>query len=175
MSILPLVTAPDERLKRKSLPVPSVNDYFRKLMDDMLETMYHDGGVGLAAVQVGVLYRVLVIDLQDDDDVERLKGFYPLFIVNPEIITKSEELVTATEGCLSLPGQRVDVARAESITINYVDYHDDKQTLQTNGWLARAIQHEMDHLEGKLAIDYLSSMKKDVVLRRLKKIKNSIL
>ena len=175
MSILPLVTAPDERLKRKSLPVPSVDDYFKKLMDDMLETMYHDGGVGLAAVQVGVLYKVLVIDLQDDDNMKRPKGFYPLFIANPEIITKSEELVVATEGCLSLPGQRIDVARSASVAISFLDYHNNKQVLEVNGWLARAIQHEMDHLEGKLAIDYLSSMKKDVVLRRLKKIKNSIL
>ena len=175
MTIMPIITAPDERLKRKSLPVPSVNDQFRKLMDDMLETMYHDGGVGLAAAQVGVLYNILIIDLQDDDDTPRDKGFYPLFIVNPQITTKSDKLVIATEGCLSVPGQRIDVSRAESTTIQFVDYNNKMQTLEADGWLARAIQHEMDHLDGKLLIDYLSSMKKDVVLRRLKKLKNNIL
>lgn len=175
MSILPLVIAPDERLKQKSLPVSIVNDDFRELMDDMVRTMYHDGGVGLAAVQVGVLYNILVIDLQNDDEVKRAEGFYPLFVVNPKIISKSQELTIATEGCLSLPEQRVDVARSESITVSFVDYHNNTQTLQTSGWLARVIQHEMDHLEGKLLIDYLSSIKKDVALRRLKKLKNNIL
>ena len=175
MSILPLVVAPDERLKQKSSPVSTVNSDFRELMDGMVRTMYHDGGVGLAAVQVGVLYNILVIDLQNDDDIERPEGFYPLFVVNPKIISKSQELMVATEGCLSLPEQRIDVERPESVTVNFVDYHNNAQTLQASGWLARVIQHEMDHLEGKLLIDYLSSIKKDVALRKLKKFKNNIL
>lgn len=175
MSILPLVVAPDERLKQKSSPVSTVNSDFRELMDGMVRTMYHDAGVGLAAVQVGALYNIIVIDLQNDDDVERVEGFYPLFVVNPKIISKSQELMVATEGCLSLPEQRVDVERSESLTVNFVDYHNNAQTLQASGWLARVIQHEMDHLEGKLLIDYLSSIKKDVALRKLKKFKNNIL
>lgn len=175
MAILPIVTAPDPRLKEKSLPVRVVTDDVRKFMDDMVKTMYHDPGVGLAAVQVGVQKRILVIDLQNNDDMEREANFYPLFIVDPEVVEKSRELVVATEGCLSLPEQRIDIARSESITIKFLDYHNNQRQLEANGWLARVIQHEMDHLDGKLLIDYLSGLKKDVALRRLKKLKNNIL
>ncbi|ABV73185.1 peptide deformylase [Rickettsia canadensis str. McKiel] len=174
MSILPIVTAPDERLKQKSHRVLEVTDQTRKFMDDMLKTMYHEDAAGLAAVQVGILKRILVIDIKDHDPVERPKDFYPLFIVNPDIIDKSEELVTANEGCISVPRQRVEVARPESIKIKYLDYHNKQQELEANDWLARVIQHEYDHLEGKLMIDYLSSLKRDVVLRKLKKLKNNI-
>ncbi|XVN43612.1 MAG: peptide deformylase [Candidatus Rickettsia vulgarisii] len=175
MAILPIVTAPDPRLKQRSLPVKSVTDDVRKFMDDMVQTMYHDEGVGLAAIQVGVQQRILVVDLQANDDMEREANFYPLFIVDPEVVEKSKELVVATEGCLSLPEQRIDVARSESITIKFLDYNNNQQQLHASGWLARVIQHEMDHLDGKLLIDYLSSLKKDVALRRLKKLKNNIL
>lgn len=175
MAILPIVTAPDPRLKQKSLPVEKVTDDVRKFMDDMLQTMYHDEGVGLAAIQVGVQQRILVIDLQANDDMGREANFYPLFIVNPEIVEKSKELVVATEGCLSLPEQRVDVARSESITIKFLDYDNNQKQLQVSGWLSRVIQHEMDHLDGRLLIDYLSALKKNVALRRLKKLKNNIL
>lgn len=175
MPILPIVTAPDPRLQRKSLLVGKVNDTIRELMRNMLDTMYHDSGVGLAAVQVGELLRVLVIDLQNNDDTERAENFYPLFMVDPEIINKSEELVIATEGCLSLPEQQIEVARSESITIKFLDYNNIHQGLQVSGWLARVIQHEIDHLDGKLLVDYLSSIKKDVALRKLKKLKNNIL
>ncbi|HJD60103.1 MAG TPA: peptide deformylase [Rickettsia endosymbiont of Omalisus fontisbellaquei] len=174
MSILPIVTAPDERLKQKSQSLLEVTDQTRKFMDDMVKTMYHEDGGGLAAVQVGVLKRILIVDIKDHDKVERPKDFYPLFIVNPEIIEKSDELVIANEGCISLPEQRVDVARPESIKIRYLDYHGKSQELEANDWLARVIQHEYDHLEGKLMIDYLSSLKRDVALRKLKKLKNNI-
>ncbi|WP_347938534.1 peptide deformylase [Rickettsia oklahomensis] len=175
MSLLPIVTAPDERLKQKSHRVLEVTNQTRKFMDDMLETMYHANGAGLAAVQVGILKRILVIDIKDHDPVERPKDFYPLFIVNPNIIEKSEELVTANEGCISVPQQRIEVARSESIKIRYLDYHNNPQELKANDWLSRVIQHEYDHLEGKLMIDYLSILKRDVILRKLKKIKNNIL
>lgn len=174
MSILPIVTAPDERLKQKSQSLLEVTDQTRKFMDDMVKTMYHEDGGGLAAVQVGVLKRILIVDIKDHDKVERPKDFYPLFIVNPEIIEKSDELVIANEGCISLPEQRVDVARPESIKIRYLNYHGKQQELEANDWLARVIQHEYDHLEGKLMIDYLSSLKRDVALRKLKKLKNNI-
>ncbi|WP_341763581.1 peptide deformylase [Candidatus Tisiphia endosymbiont of Beris chalybata] len=174
MAVLPIVTAPDPRLKHKSILVGEVTDNIRKLMDDMLETMYHDRGVGLAAVQVGVHKCVLTIDLQDNDDLIRELGFYPLFIADPEIIAKSKELVVAAEGCLSLPGQLVEVARAESISIQYLDYNNNRQVLNASGWLARVIQHEMEHLDGRLLVDYLSVLKKDVALRKLKKLKNNI-
>ncbi|ADE29720.1 peptide deformylase [Rickettsia prowazekii] len=174
MSIFSIVTAPDERLKQKSKPVLECTDQTRKFMHDMLETMYNADGAGLAAVQVGILLRILVIDIKEYDPVERPKDFYPLFIVNPEIIEKSTELVTANEGCISLPKQRIEVTRPESVKIRYLDYHGKSQELKANDWLARVIQHEYDHLEGKLMVDYLSNLKRDVVLRKLKKLKNNI-
>ncbi|MCC8399988.1 MULTISPECIES: peptide deformylase [unclassified Candidatus Tisiphia] len=173
MSVLPIVTAPDSRLKQKSLPVGTVNDTIRKLMDDMVETMYHDHGVGLAAIQIGIVKRILVVDLQKNDDTERTVDFYPLFIVDPEIIDKSKELVVAVEGCLSLPEQQIEVARSESISIRFLDYNNIQQELKADGWLARVIQHEMDHLDGRLLVDYLSNIKKDIALRKLKKLKNN--
>ncbi|WP_425361737.1 peptide deformylase [Candidatus Tisiphia endosymbiont of Mystacides longicornis] len=173
MSVLPIVTAPDSRLKQKSLPVGTVNDTIRKLMDDMVETMYHDHGVGLAAIQIGIVKRILVVDLQNSDDTERVEGFYPLFIVDPEIIDKSKELVVALEGCLSLPEQQIEIARSESISIRFLDYNNRQQELKADAWLARVIQHEMDHLDGKLLVDYLSNIKKDIALRKLKKLKNN--
>jgi peptide deformylase len=174
MSILPIVTAPDNRLKQKSLPVELITKETQKFMDDMVGTMYHEDGSGLAAVQVGALKRILVIDIKDHDDVPRPANFYPLFIVNPEIIEKSAELVTAKEGCISLPEQRFEITRPESIKIKFLDYHNNLQELAANDWLARVIQHEYDHLEGKLMIDYLSSLKRDVALRKLRKLKNNI-
>jgi peptide deformylase len=172
--MLPLVTAPDSRLKQISLPLQSITKNTQKFMDSMLKAMYRENGVGLAAVQVGVLKRILVIDMRDYDQLSRPENFYPLFIVNPKIIEKSQELVTAEEGCLSLPEQRVEVSRPESIKIKYLDYHNEQRELEANDWLARVIQHEYDHLEGKLTIDYLSSLKRNVVLRKLKKLKNNI-
>lgn len=171
MGKLEVLTAPDPRLTKKAKPVESVNDNVRKFMDDMLETMYEDRGVGLAANQVGVLQRVIVIDLQEDDDKERPKDFYPLFLANPEIIETSGDMVEAEEACMSVPGQRVPVARPERVKVRFLDYNNEIQEIETGGWLARAFQHEIDHLDGKLTFDYLSKLKKDVVLRKLVKIK----
>ena len=171
MAKLEVLTAPDPILKKKAIAVESVDDSVRKLMDDMLETMYEDRGVGLAANQVGVLKRVLVLDLQNDDEEERPEGFYPLYIANPEITEASDELIEAEEYCLSVPDQGVPVSRHASIKIKYLDYNNKVQILLAIGWLARAIQHEMDHLNGKILIDYLSVLKKNVVLRKLTKLK----
>jgi len=171
MAKLEVLTAPDTILKKKAKAVESVDDSVRKLMDDMLETMYEDRGVGLAANQVGVLKRVLVLDLQNDDEEERPKGFYPLYIANPEVTEASEEMIEAEEYCLSVPDQGVRVLRHASIKIKYLDYNNKVKDLSSRGWLARAIQHEMDHLNGKILIDYLSVLKKNVVLRRLTKLK----
>jgi peptide deformylase len=171
MSKLEVLTAPDPRLSIKAKPVEAVNDNVRKFMDDMLETMYADHGVGLAANQVGVLQRIIVLDLKDDDDNERPKGFYPLFLANPEILETSEEMVEAEEGCLSVPGQRISVTRPEKIKVRFLNYHNKAQEIETGGWLARALQHEIDHLDGKLTFDYLSKLKKSVVLRKLAKTK----
>lgn len=176
MAILNLVTAPDPILQQKAKEVLSVNDDIRKLMDDMLQTMYHEKGVGLAANQIGVLKRIIVVDLQDSDDKnDREPNFFPLFIANPVILWQSEELILANEGCLSLPEQTIEVARSEKISIKFLDYHNNEKTLEADGWLARAILHEMDHLDGKLLIDYLSAIKKNVALRKLAKLKKHCL
>jgi len=171
MAILPIFTYPDPVLKHKSLEVEEVDSNLRKLMDNMLKTMYHDNGVGLAAVQVGVLKRIIVMDLQNDDEVARPEGFYPLYLVNPELTFASEEKTSAKEACLSVPEQQVDVTRAENIKVKFTDYHNKPCELEASGWLARVIQHEMDHLEGKLLIDHLSILKKDIAIRKLKKLK----
>jgi peptide deformylase len=175
MAILPVLTVPNPILKQKSSPVESVDNQVRKLMDDLLETMYADNGVGLAAAQVGILKRVLVIDLQDDDDLERPNGFYPLFVANPEIIEKSNELAVANEGCLSVPEQKIEVARPSAIKVRFLGYKNNQQEFAADGWLARAIQHEVDHLNGKLLIDYLSPIKRDVTMRKLTKLKKHCL
>ena len=176
MPILDVITAPDPILRQKSTSFDSVDDGVRNLMDNMLLTMYHDEGVGLAANQVGVPKRLLVVDLQDRVEKEdRGKDIFPLFIANPEIVNISEELVLAVEGCLSLPGEKMEIARAAEITLRFLDYNNNKQEMFFDGWLARVIQHEMDHLDGKLLVDYLSKIKKDTALRRLKKLKKHCL
>ena len=171
MAKLEILIAPDPILKKKAIAVESVDDSVRKLMDDMLETMYADRGVGLAANQVGVLKRVIVLDLQNDDEQERPEGFYPLYIANPEVIEASDEFIKADEYCMSVPDQAIPVSRHASTKIKYLDYNNKVQELAASGWLARAIQHEMDHLNGKILIDYLSILKKNVVLRKLIKLK----
>lgn len=176
MALLNLVTAPDPLLKRKSEDVTNFDTNTQRFMDDMLATMYHNKGVGLAAVQVGFLKNIIVIDMADlrnEDEIVRDTSFYPLFLVNPKIVKVSEQKIGATEGCLSLPEQSIDLNRPEKITINYQDYNNKQQTLDADGWLARAIQHEMDHLNGKLLLDYLSIVKKDIITRKLVRIKNS--
>jgi peptide deformylase len=172
MAILPILTEPHPILRSKAKPVAQVDDNIRKLMDDMLETMYDDQGVGLAANQIGSLQKIIVMDLGESEDRPRPQGFYPLYMANPEIIARSEEKIMADEGCLSVPGQIVPVNRPATVTISYVDYHNQKQEMFVEGWLARVIQHEMDHLEGKLLIDYLSKLKKDMALKKLIKTKN---
>ena len=176
MTLLNLVTAPDNRLRYKSAIVTNHDVNIKTLMDDMLATMYYNKGVGLAAVQVGVLQRIIVIDMQDlinPDEIVRQSGFYPLFLVNPEIIKVSQDKVGANEGCLSLPNQSIELARPLSLTIKYQDYNNNNVVLEADGWLARAIQHEIDHLEGKLLVDYLSSLKKQFAIKKLAKIKNA--
>ena len=173
MTLLKIITAPDPILKTKSKEVDSVDDSIRLLMDNMLETMYADNGVGLAANQIGETKRVIVLDLQDDDEVEREEDFYPLFIANPVITDFSENYVEAAEACLSVPDQRIDVSRPDKISIEYLNYNNKKQSLSASGWLARALQHEIDHIDGKILIDYLSPLKKNVAIRKLNKLKKN--
>ncbi|HTZ77911.1 MAG TPA: peptide deformylase [Stellaceae bacterium] len=166
MAILPIITAPDPRLKLKAKPVATVDDEIRRLMDDMLETMYLAPGIGLAAPQVGVAKRVLVVDVAGEDQQRN-----PLRMANPEILWRSEELATYSEGCLSLPEHYADVSRSAEIKVRYLDYQNEVRELHATGLLATCIQHEMDHLEGVLFVDHISSLKRNIILRKLTKAK----
>jgi peptide deformylase len=164
MAILPIITLPDPLLRKVSTPVERVDSEILKLADDMLETMYDAPGVGLAAVQAGVLKRLVVLDVSDEDDTPR-----PLTLINPEILKTSDNTRVHEEGCLSIPDFRLDIERPAIITVGYIDREGKKQELEADGLLATAIQHEVDHLNGKLIIDFLSRLKRDMVVKRFKK------
>lgn len=167
MALLPIITAPDRRLKVKSTLVQAVDDGLRTLLDDMVETMIAAPGIGLSAVQVGVPIRAVVVEVRGKDlDPAKREA---KFLVNPEIIESSESAVNLEEGCLSLPDQFEDVERPAEITVRFLDYHGQPQKEHFDGVMARCIQHEMDHLEGVLFVDHLSSVKRDIILRRLLK------
>lgn len=165
MAILPIVTVPDPLLKKISKPVEKVDDKLRTFMDDMLETMYDAPGIGLAAVQVGKLWRILVIDVAPDDEEPN-----PMYFVNPEIIWTSEEIATYNEGCLSIPEQYADIERPAECKVRYIDYNGEKQEIHAKGLLATCLQHEMDHLNGIVFIDYLSKIKRGIYVRKVKKL-----
>ena len=164
MAIMPIVLIPDPVLRQKAAPVDGVDDAIRQLMDDMLETMYDAPGIGLAAPQVGISKRVIVMDCSDDDDKPE-----PIKMANPEIISLSEEKSTMEEGCLSIPDQRGDVTRPSAITVRYLDENNTQQELACDGLLAVCIQHEVDHLNGVMFIDYLSRLKRDMIIRKMTK------
>lgn len=164
MAILPIITAPDSRLKVISKKVGKVDDGIRALLDNMLETMYQAPGIGLAAVQVGAPKRLIVLDVTPEESEPA-----PLVLVNPEILWRSEEMWTYEEGCLSLPEQYADVSRPRVIRLTYQDRDGKKQELETEELLAICIQHEMDHLEGILFVDHLSVLKRRMILRKLVK------
>ena len=159
-----ILTIPDPLLRKVSEPVTSVNTEVKNLMDDMLETMYAAPGIGLAAVQVGVLKRIIVIDLSKNGQKKT-----PLFIVNPQITFKSDELISYEEGCLSIPNQFAEVKRPSSCKVNFLDYNGKKREINADGLLATCIQHEVDHLNGVLFIDHLSKLKKDIIIKKTKK------
>jgi peptide deformylase len=166
MTIRKILTEPDPFLRQKSNKVDQVNDEIRTLMDDMLETMYNAPGIGLAAIQVGVPKRVIVMDLSREDEKKN-----PLYFVNPEIITNSNNDAAYEEGCLSVPGQFAEISRPDKCKVKYLDYNGNEKILDTQGLLATCIQHEMDHLEGILFIDYLSKLKKSMIIKKLSKNK----
>ena len=165
MAIRKILTEPDPFLRQTSKDVDEVDDAARKLMDDMLDTMYAAPGIGLAAIQVGIPKRIIVIDLSKEEEKK------PLFFVNPKIILKSNNNATYEEGCLSVPGQFAEIDRPDRCHVNYLDYYGDEQDLKAEGLLATCIQHEMDHLEGILFIDYLSKLKKSFIVKKLSKQK----
>ena len=169
MAIRKILTEPDPFLRQKSKKVDEVNSEIRSLMDDMIETMYNAPGIGLAAIQIGVSKRVIVIDLSKDDEKKT-----PLFFINPEIITKSGNDASYEEGCLSVPNQFAEVCRPDTCKVKYLDYDGKEKILEAKGLLATCIQHEMDHLEGILFIDYLSKLKKNMIIKKLSKQKKTL-
>lgn len=164
MSKLEIVLIPDQRLKQASAVVPSVDGEIRKLLDDMLETMYAAPGIGLAAVQVGVMKRVVTIDVSKEGDKRD-----PLFFVNPEIVWSSEEMNVHEEGCLSIPDYYEEVERPKRIGVRFLDRHGETRDLEADGLLATCLQHEIDHLNGVLFIDHLSKLKRDRVMKKFQK------
>ena len=169
MALKQILIEPNEILRKKSLPVEKVDKEIQKLMDDMLETMYNAPGIGLAAIQIGVPKRVIVLDIAQKDGPKN-----PMFFVNPEIIEKSNSTTTYEEGCLSVPGKFAEINRPDKCHIKYLDYYGQAKEIKAEGMLATCIQHEIDHLEGILFIDYLSKLKKSMIIKKLSKQKKAI-
>jgi peptide deformylase len=171
MAILPIVEVPDPRLKQISAPVETVDDEVRALIADMFETMYAAPGIGLAAVQVGVPKRVLVIDLQEPEEEGGEPVRDPRVFINPQIVTHSDQEVPYTEGCLSVPDQYAEVERPDRIRARWLDERGTQHEEDITGLLAVCLQHEMDHLEGILFIDHLSRLKREMILRKIAKLR----
>lgn len=164
MSKLPIITLPDPLLRQASASIETIDEEVKRLVKDMYETMYAAPGIGLAAVQVGVPRRLLVLDVADEDEKPR-----PITMINPVILEASGDLRTHEEGCLSIPDFKLDVDRPDWVRVRYLDADGKETELRTDGLLATAIQHEIDHLNGKMIIDFLSRLKRDIVVRRFKK------
>ena len=164
MTIKTILTEPNTLLRQVSQPVEQVREPEKELMNDMLETMYAANGIGLAAIQIGVPKRIIVMDLSKEENKK-----LPMYFVNPVITKKNNEKITYEEGCLSVPNQFAEIDRPSKCEVEYLDYNGDKQNLQAEGLLATCIQHEIDHLEGILFIDYLSKLKKAIIVKKLSK------
>ena len=167
MTIKTILTEPNKLLRRISEPVEKVGKEEQKLMDDMLETMYAANGIGLAAIQIGIPKRIIVMDISKDENKKK-----PLYFVNPVIKNKDIIKSTYEEGCLSVPNQFAEIDRPKNCEVEYFDYNGEKKLLKAEGLLATCIQHEMDHLEGILFIDYLSKLKKTMIIKKLSKNKS---
>ncbi|MDA7427328.1 peptide deformylase [Primorskyibacter aestuariivivens] len=163
----PILIHPDPRLKKTCAPVPDITDELRALADDMLETMYAAPGIGLAAPQVGVLDRLIVLDCEKDEAAEPK----PIAMFNPEVIASSDDLNTYEEGCLSIPDQYADVTRPKEVTVRWLDRDGTLQERDFGGLWATCVQHEIDHLNGKLFIDYLKPLKRQMITRKMQKLK----
>jgi peptide deformylase len=161
MALLEILQAPHPLLRSRARAVLKVDDALRRLAEDMLETMYKAPGIGLAAPLVGVLQRLVVLDVADGEQRR------PMVLVNPELVWRSEQRVTAEEGCLSLPGQFADVSRAAEVGLRYLDQRGEVRELSAEGLLARCLQHEIDHLDGILFVDHLTALKRNMIMRKL--------
>ena len=168
MTVKKILTEPNEVLRQISKSVEKVGKEEQKLMDDMLETMYAANGIGLAAIQIGIPKRIIVMDLSKDEKIKE-----PRYFVNPKIKNKDSHKSTYEEGCLSVPNQFAEIDRPKRCDVEYLDYNGEKKLLKAEGLLATCIQHEMDHLEGILFIDYLSKLKKSMIIKKLSKNKSS--
>lgn len=164
MTVLNILVAPHPLLKQQAKPVAQVDDRVRRLLDDMLETMYAAKGIGLAAPQIGVLERVIVIDIHEKDEPPK-----PMKLVNPEIVWESGELNAYEEGCLSVPDQYAEVVRPRAVKLRYLDENGMRREIDADGLLATCVQHELDHLEGTLFVDHLSMLKRNMILRKVQK------
>ena len=163
MPLKNIITVPDPLLKSVSKPVDKINNEIKILINDMFETMYNAPGIGLAAVQIGIPLRVVVIDIAKGDEKK------PYFFINPNIIWRSDKTSTYEEGCLSIPNQFAEIERPESCRVEYLDLNNKKKEIEANGLLSTCIQHEIDHLNGVLFIDYLSKLKKNMIIKKVTK------
>ena len=173
MALLPIIEVPDPRLKLISTPVDDVDDELRDLIGDMFDTMYDAPGIGLAAIQVGVPKRVIVMDLQEQEDEEGKPIREPRVFINPEIVDPSEEHSVYTEGCLSVPDQYADVERPAACRVKWLDEKGEAHDEVFTGLLATCIQHEMDHLEGVVFLDHLSRLKREMIMKKLTKARKA--
>jgi len=168
MALKTILTEPNKILRQISQPVEKVGKEEQQLMDDMLETMYAANGIGLAAIQIGIPKRIIVMDINKKENKKE-----PRYFVNPIIVNKDKLQSTYEEGCLSVPDQFAEIDRPKNCDVEYLDYHGEKKLLKAEGLLATCIQHEMDHLEGILFIDYLSKLKKSMIIKKLSKSKSN--
>ena len=167
MTVRTILTEPNKLLRQISQPVDNVGENEQKLMDDMIETMYAANGIGLAAIQIGFPKRIIVMDISKDRTKKN-----PMYFVNPIILNKDKEQSTYEEGCLSVPDQFAEIDRPNKCEVEYLDYNGEKKLIKAEGLLATCIQHEIDHLEGILFIDYLSKLKKSMIIKKLSKQKS---
>ena len=168
MAVQKLITVPDEILRKKSKPIEKVSSDEKKLIKDLIETMYHHKGIGLAAIQVGILKRIIVLDVQQKGEIKK-----PLCFINPVIKNISKEKSRYEEGCLSIPNTFIDIERPKICNIEFIDIDGKKKNMECDGLLSTCIQHEINHLDGKLIIDFLSKLKKDLIIKKLSKTKQN--
>ena len=168
MSIKDIITVPDETLKKISKPIEKVGINEKKLISDLFETMYDSNGIGLAAVQVGILKRILVVDVSSKDEKKQ-----PLSLINPIIRNVSNETSIYEEGCLSIPNTFIEIERPKICEVEYIDINGEKKNLKCDGLLSTCLQHEINHLDGKLIIDHLSKLKRDIIIKKISKTKKN--
>ena len=168
MAVKKLITVPDEILRKKSQPIEKVGQDEKKLIKDLFETMYHHKGIGLAAIQVGIPKKIIVLDVLQKNDKK-----YPLCFINPIIKNLSSEKSKYEEGCLSIPNTFIEIERPKTCLVEYIDIDGKKKNMKCDGLLSTCIQHEVNHLDGKLIIDFLSKLKKDLIIKKLSKTKNN--